>query len=93
MDYSESSQGSYREKGGCGGFGSGRLACADQLNTVGHRVTVFERADRIGGLLTYGIPDFKLEKWVVRRRLDLMRDEGVLFKTGANVDSTCRWRI
>ena len=67
------------------GSGPAGLACADQLNTVGHRVTVFERADRIGGLLTYGIPDFKLEKWVVRRRLDLMRDEGVLFKTGANV--------
>ena len=67
------------------GSGPAGLACADQLNKVGHRVTVFERADRVGGLLTYGIPDFKLEKWVVRRRLDLMRDEGVLFKTGANV--------
>ena len=67
------------------GSGPAGLACADQLNKVGHRVTVLERADRIGGLLTYGIPDFKLEKWVVRRRLDLMREEGVLFRTGANV--------
>ena len=67
------------------GSGPAGLACADQLNKVGHRVTVLERADRIGGLLTYGIPDFKLEKWVVSRRLDLMREEGVLFRTGANV--------
>jgi glutamate synthase (NADPH/NADH) small chain len=52
---------------------------------VGHAVSVFERADRIGGLLTYGIPDFKMEKWIVTRRLDLMAEEGVIFKTNANV--------
>lgn len=67
------------------GSGPSGLACAAQLNRAGHWVTVFERADRIGGLLTYGIPDFKLEKWVVNRRLDLMKEEGVLFKTNANV--------
>jgi len=67
------------------GSGPAGLACAAQLNRAGHQVTVFERADRVGGLLTYGIPDFKLEKWVVKRRLDLMKEEGVLFKTNANV--------
>ncbi len=67
------------------GSGPAGLACADQLNRAGHTVTVFERADRTGGLLTYGIPDFKLEKWIVRRRLELMEAEGVIFKTNANV--------
>ena len=59
------------------GSGPAGLACAAQLNKVGHWVTVFERADRIGGLLTYGIPDFKLEKSLVQRRLSLMAEEGV----------------
>ena len=63
------------------GSGPSGLAAADQLNKAGHTVTVFERADRIGGLLTYGIPDFKLEKHVVDRRIKLMEDEGVLFQT------------
>jgi glutamate synthase (NADPH/NADH) small chain len=67
------------------GSGPAGLACAAQLNKVGHTVTVFERADRIGGLLTYGIPDFKMEKWLVKRRLDLMAEEGIIFKTNANV--------
>ena len=67
------------------GSGPAGLACAAQLNKVGHAVSVFERADRIGGLLTYGIPDFKMEKWIVTRRLDLMAEEGVIFKTNANV--------
>jgi len=67
------------------GSGPAGLACAAQLNKVGHTVTVFERADRIGGLLTYGIPDFKMEKWLVKRRLDLMAEEGIIFKTSANV--------
>lgn len=67
------------------GSGPAGLACAAQLNKVGHSVTVFERADRIGGLLTYGIPDFKMEKWIVKRRLDLMAEEGVVFRTNANV--------
>lgn len=63
------------------GSGPSGLACADQLNKAGHNVTVFERDDKIGGLLTYGIPDFKLEKWVVDRRVDLMKEEGIEFKT------------
>ena len=67
------------------GSGPAGLACAAQLNKAGHWVTVFERADRIGGLLTYGIPDFKMEKWIVKRRLDLLAEEGVVFKTNANV--------
>ncbi|MFX4262118.1 glutamate synthase subunit beta [Pelotomaculum propionicicum] len=67
------------------GSGPSGLACADQLNKAGHRVTVFERADRIGGLLMYGIPNMKLEKWVVQRRINLMAAEGVNFVTGTEV--------
>lgn len=67
------------------GSGPAGLAAAAQLNRVGHSVTVFERADKIGGLLRYGIPDFKLEKWVIDRRLKVMEEEGVVFKTDANV--------
>ena len=67
------------------GSGPAGLACAQQLNRVGHTVTVFERDDRAGGLLRYGIPDFKMEKKVLNRRLSLMIDEGVIFKTGCNV--------
>ncbi len=67
------------------GSGPAGLAAADQLNKAGHWVTVFERADRIGGLLRYGIPDFKLSKKVVERRVKLMEEEGVVFKTNANV--------
>ena len=67
------------------GSGPAGLAAADQLNRAGHTVTVLERDDRIGGLLTLGIPDFKLEKRVVERRLDVMREEGVIFQTGAHV--------
>ncbi len=67
------------------GSGPAGLACAQQLNRAGHTVTVFERANRIGGLLRYGIPDFKLEKWVLDRRLKLMDQEGVVFKAGVNV--------
>ena len=58
---------------------------ADQLNRAGHLVTVFERADRIGGLLRYGIPEFKLEKRWLERRLALMREEGVTFRTGCHI--------
>ena len=58
---------------------------ADQLNKAGHTVTVFERSDRLGGLLRYGIPDFKLGKNVVQRRVDLMAAEGVTFRTSAEV--------
>lgn len=67
------------------GSGPAGLACADQLNKRGHRVTVYEKNDLIGGLLTLGIPDFKLEKWVVERRVKRMADEGVQFKTGQYV--------
>ncbi len=65
------------------GSGPAGLAAAAQLNRAGHLVTVFERKDRIGGLLRYGIPDFKLEKWVVERRVALMEAEGVRFRTHA----------
>jgi glutamate synthase (NADPH/NADH) small chain len=67
------------------GSGPAGLAAASQLNTAGHLVTVFERADEIGGLLRYGIPDFKLEKKVVERRVRLMAVEGIIFITNANV--------
>jgi glutamate synthase (NADPH/NADH) small chain len=69
------------------GSGPSGLACADQLNRAGHRVTVFERDNRIGGLLRYGIPDFKLEKRVLDRRLALMAEEGVAFKPSTPVDA------
>ena len=67
------------------GSGPAGLAAADQLNSVGHSVTVFERDDEPGGLLRYGIPDFKLEKWVIDRRINLMKEQGVEFKCNANV--------
>ena len=63
------------------GSGPAGLAAADQLNRAGHTVTVFERADRIGGLLRYGIPEFKLEKRMLDRRLALLEAEGVVFRT------------
>ena len=67
------------------GSGPAGLAAADQLNKAGHKVTVFERADRIGGLLMYGIPNMKLDKGVVDRRVDLLRAAGIDFVTGADV--------
>jgi glutamate synthase (NADPH/NADH) small chain len=67
------------------GSGPSGLAAAQQLNRAGHAVTVFEKADRIGGLLRYGIPDFKLEKPILDRRLDQMVQEGVVFRAGAHV--------
>ncbi|MCD6023242.1 MAG: glutamate synthase small chain [Fibrobacteria bacterium] len=67
------------------GSGPAGLAAADQLNKAGHLVTVFERSDRLGGLMRYGIPDFKLGKDVVQRRIDLMVAEGVTFRTKAEV--------
>ena len=69
------------------GSGPAGLAAAAQLNKVGHRVTVFERADRIGGLLMYGIPNMKLDKGVVQRRVDMLQAEGVEFVTCAHVGS------
>ena len=72
-------------KVGVVGSGPAGLAAADLLNRAGHTVTVFERDDRIGGLLRYGIPDFKMEKRLLDRRLDLLETEGVEFRTDANV--------
>ncbi|MPS25260.1 glutamate synthase subunit beta [Pigmentiphaga sp.] len=62
------------------GSGPAGLACAQQLARAGHEVTVFEKSDRIGGLLRYGIPDFKLEKWQIDRRMAQMEQEGVVFR-------------
>jgi glutamate synthase (NADPH/NADH) small chain len=67
------------------GSGPAGLAAAQQLARAGHSVTVYERDDRIGGLLTYGIPDFKLEKSIILRRVEQMRAEGVVFQTSADV--------
>jgi len=67
------------------GSGPAGLAVAAQLNHAGHLVTVYERDDAPGGLLRYGIPDFKLEKWVIDRRIAVMEEEGVIFKCNANV--------
>ena len=67
------------------GSGPAGLTAADQLNKAGHEVTVYEREDRIGGLLMYGIPNMKLDKALVDRRVDLMREAGISFRTGADV--------
>jgi glutamate synthase (NADPH/NADH) small chain len=67
------------------GSGPAGMAAAAQLNSAGHLVTLFERDDEPGGLLRYGIPDFKLEKWVVERRINVMKEEGVEIKCNANV--------
>jgi len=67
------------------GSGPAGLAAAEQLNKAGHWVTVFERADRIGGLLRYGIPEFKMEKKFLNRRLELMEEGGIAFRTNCNI--------
>ncbi len=67
------------------GSGPAGLAAAAQLNSAGHSVTVFERDDAPGGLLRYGIPDFKLEKWIIDRRIHLMEQEGISFRCNTNV--------
>ena len=69
------------------GSGPAGLSCAAQLNKAGHAVTVYERADRIGGLLMYGIPNMKLDKTIVQRRVDLMAQEGVIFVTNTAIGS------
>ena len=70
------------------GSGPAGLASAAQLNKAGHLVTVYERADQIGGLLRYGIPDFKLDKSVVTRRVEIMKQEGITFVTNANIGTS-----
>jgi glutamate synthase (NADPH/NADH) small chain len=70
------------------GSGPAGLAAADQLNQAGHEVTLFEKDAKVGGLLRYGIPDFKLEKWVIDRRVDLMLEEGVIFSTNSEIGSS-----
>lgn len=70
------------------GSGPAGLACADRLNKLGHMVTVFEKADRLGGLLMYGIPNMKLDKTVIDRRAKIMEAEGVTFRTGVEVGKT-----
>ena len=67
------------------GSGPAGLAAADQLNRAGHAITVFEKSERIGGLLRYGIPEFKMEKRFLDRRIDIMASEGIQFQTGINV--------
>jgi len=67
------------------GSGPAGLSCADQLNKAGHKVTVFERDDKIGGILRYGIPDFKLEKDLLDRRVKLLKKEGIEFKVSTNI--------
>ncbi|MEM9001835.1 MAG: glutamate synthase subunit beta [Bacteroidota bacterium] len=67
------------------GSGPAGLATAQQLNRAGHHVTVFERDEKVGGLLRYGIPDFKMEKQVIDRRLAILEEEGIIFKTGIHV--------
>ena len=69
------------------GSGPAGLAAASQLNKAGHTVTVYERADQVGGLLRYGIPDFKLDKNIVKRRVDLMEKEGIKFETNVQIGS------
>lgn len=63
------------------GSGPAGISCADQLNQAGHNVVVFEKDDKIGGMLRYGIPDFKLEKWVLDRRIKILKKEGIEFRT------------
>lgn len=75
------------------GSGPAGLAVADTLNKAGYQVVVYERAAKIGGILRYGIPDFKLEKWVLDRRIRLMEQEGVRFETGVTVGKDVSYRF
>lgn len=74
------------------GAGPAGLAVADTLNKAGYRITVFDSAKLPGGLLRYGIPDFKLEKWVIDRRIRLMEEEGVIFETGITAGKDISYR-
>ncbi|MEM9487561.1 MAG: glutamate synthase subunit beta [Myxococcota bacterium] len=73
------------------GSGPAGLAAAAQLNAVGHTVTVYEADARLGGLLRYGIPDFKMEKWVIDRRLEIMEQEGIEFRAGVAIGQELTW--
>ena len=75
------------------GSGPAGLAAAQQLNLAGHRVTVFEKNEKLGGLLRYGIPDFKLEKWVIDRRVDLLKKEGIEFSTNSCVGNNTSLKV
>jgi glutamate synthase (NADPH/NADH) small chain len=75
------------------GSGPAGLGAADVLNKMGFRVVVYENAAKPGGLLRYGIPDFKLEKWVIDRRIDLMRNEGIVFETGVEIGEDISYRF
>lgn len=75
------------------GSGPAGLACADELNKIGHSVTVFERHDRIGGLLTYGIPRMKIEQHVVERRVELLRQEGIVFITNTEIGKDITFKM
>lgn len=77
--------GAYRQKVAVIGSGPSGLAAADLLNQRGHQVTVFERSDRVGGLLMYGIPNMKLEKQIIDRKIAIMKKEGVTFVTGTDI--------
>jgi glutamate synthase (NADPH/NADH) small chain len=68
------------------GSGPAGLACADRLNKAGHTVVLYEAADRVGGFIRYGVPDFKLEKHVIDRRVNILLEEGLIIKTGVGVD-------
>lgn len=72
------------------GSGPAGLSCAAQLNAAGHQVTVFEKSERIGGILRYGIPDFKLQKSILERRLTLLEKEGIVFVPGVHAGVDCR---
>lgn len=72
------------------GSGPSGLATADLLNRRGHEVTVFERSDRVGGLLMYGIPNMKLEKHVIERRIQILKEEGIIFETNADIGKTIK---
>ena len=74
------------------GSGPAGLAVADSLNRAGYPVTVYESDLQPGGILRYGIPDFKLEKWVVKRRIRLLEEQGVLFETGIRVGEDISYR-